>query len=339
MNTAETISIVVPVYNAEKYLARCHETLLAQTYKAIEIVYVDDGSNDRSAELLKEFASQDRRVKVIAQDNRGTLIARQVGVEATSGDWVMFLDPDDSLHAEACAKALAASKAVDVVSFGAELEVESEAESLKDLDKYLNPTAGLVEGDIVKAIFTNGRLAANLWGKLIRGALCREAFREQIKIRALYAEDIYAMFLVARRAKSVRIIPDKLYRYRVAIGITAVKPISTQGLEGFLNVLALGEDLCRYGDEGRLFRDKTVSDLLGIAIERADSAQTLQTFLPRLINKASAESLSSVLKKEREESKKMKRYISELEDALRAERNTRIKRLKTKIKELLHVGR
>ena len=89
------VSIIVPVYNVEKYIHQCVESLLLQTYQNIEVVLVNDGSPDRCPEILDRYAQKDKRIKVIHQKNRGASKARETGVQQSSGQFVCFVDPDD----------------------------------------------------------------------------------------------------------------------------------------------------------------------------------------------------------------------------------------------------
>lgn len=95
MNSKELVSIIVPVYNVEKYLEKCMLSLLNQTYKNIEILAVDDGSTDGSLDILKEFQLKDPRLIVFSQKNGGQASARNLGLEKASGDYIMFVDSDD----------------------------------------------------------------------------------------------------------------------------------------------------------------------------------------------------------------------------------------------------
>lgn len=91
----ELISIVVPVYKVEKYLNKCIESILNQTYKNLEIILVDDGSPDRCGEICDEYAKKDDRVKVVHQENRGVSACRNLGIDISNGDFVGFIDSDD----------------------------------------------------------------------------------------------------------------------------------------------------------------------------------------------------------------------------------------------------
>ena len=89
------VSIIVPIYNGEKYIDRCLESILNQTYKDIEIVIVDDGSRDNSLKILKNYQSKDKRIKIYHQENKGPSAARNTGLHQSIGEYVMFVDADD----------------------------------------------------------------------------------------------------------------------------------------------------------------------------------------------------------------------------------------------------
>lgn len=89
------VSVIVPVYNVEKYLDRCVKSILGQTYKNIEIILIDDGSTDMSGELCEKYASEDKRIKVIHKENKGLVSARKTGVNAATGTYVAYVDSDD----------------------------------------------------------------------------------------------------------------------------------------------------------------------------------------------------------------------------------------------------
>lgn len=95
------ISVIVPVYNVEQYLPQCLDSIINQTFKDIEIICVNDGSTDSSGLLLTEYANKDSRIKVIHQKNQGVSIARNIGIVASTGEYVSFIDGDDWLDLDA----------------------------------------------------------------------------------------------------------------------------------------------------------------------------------------------------------------------------------------------
>ena len=96
----DLISIIVPVYNLEKELARCLESILSQSYQKLEIVVVDDGSTDKSADVIRFFASRDSRIKPLFQKNGGVTLARLNGVLHSCGNWIGFVDGDDEIETQ-----------------------------------------------------------------------------------------------------------------------------------------------------------------------------------------------------------------------------------------------
>lgn len=92
------VSIIIPVYNVEKYISRCIESVLNQTYTNFELILVDDGSPDKSGEICEEYAKTDPRIKVIHKPNGGVSSARNAGLDAASGEYIAFVDSDDFIH-------------------------------------------------------------------------------------------------------------------------------------------------------------------------------------------------------------------------------------------------
>ena len=100
------ISVIVPVYNAEKYLQRCVDSILKQSFTDFELLLIDDGSHDRSGELCDEYAKKDNRVRVFHKENGGVSSARNVGLDNASGEYISFVDADDYLETNAMSDSL-----------------------------------------------------------------------------------------------------------------------------------------------------------------------------------------------------------------------------------------
>lgn len=143
----DKVSIVVPVYNVEDCLNYCVDSLRQQTYKNIEIILVDDGSTDRSGEICDQYAQEDERIRVLHIENGGQSRARNIGVQATTSNWIMFLDSDDyyDLKAVEYLVALRDKYAVDLVvtsivevrTYQTELNTEDiSLEHSEKLDRY-----------------------------------------------------------------------------------------------------------------------------------------------------------------------------------------------------------
>lgn len=95
---AKTISIIVPVYNTEAYLNRCVQSVLCQTYQSFELLLIDDGSQDGSGAMCRTLCGEDSRIRFLPMPHRGVSAARNAGIEAAEGDYIFFLDSDDTIH-------------------------------------------------------------------------------------------------------------------------------------------------------------------------------------------------------------------------------------------------
>ena len=116
----QTVSVIVPVYNCKDYLPKCIESILNQTYPQIQLILIDDGSSDGSGEICDTFAAKDRRIQVIHQKNQGVSAARNAGLDAAAGEYLLFVDSDDQIAADTIETSLNGfvDDTIDVVVFG-----------------------------------------------------------------------------------------------------------------------------------------------------------------------------------------------------------------------------
>ena len=98
MNNQDLISVIIPIYNMEKYLSRCLDSVRNNTYKNLEIICINDGSTDASLEILKEYCKRDNRIIIINQENKKISASRNAGLDIAKGKWIAFVDPDDWIH-------------------------------------------------------------------------------------------------------------------------------------------------------------------------------------------------------------------------------------------------
>ena len=146
----ELVSIIIPVYNAEKYLEECLESVVNQTYHNLEIILIDDGSTDKSGKICDEYAQKDSRIKVIHKQNEGISQARNIGIEMAKGEYIQFVDSDDyvDLDLVETAYSLARKNEADIVCFSHYTVKESENEIIQeseDILKVLSPMEALKE--------------------------------------------------------------------------------------------------------------------------------------------------------------------------------------------------
>lgn len=211
------ISVIVPVYNTERFLVECLESILNQTWKNIEVILIDDGSTDSSGQICEQFAMQDERVQVIHQENQGVSHARNIGLKKASGDLVSFIDSDDTLELdmyELLVEIMEKNKA-DIVHCGYKHILNDEIRFVHNTKRiYVQNTREALE------CFVSGKLfGGGLWNKLF----CRElieplSFREDLKIN----EDILFNFEAFCRAKKTVFADYTKYNYIARFGTSAV---------------------------------------------------------------------------------------------------------------------
>lgn len=151
------ISVIVPVYNGKKYLHECVDSILVQTLKDFELLLIDDGSTDGSDLICDEYASKDRRVRVVHKVNEGINATRRRGVHEAKSEWIAFCDDDDTMESYALQSLYDLSSNTDIVSSFAILP-----------DRRLAANAGLEE---CRRALLNGNLSPTPWAKLYRKSL------------------------------------------------------------------------------------------------------------------------------------------------------------------------
>ncbi|WP_151671971.1 glycosyltransferase family 2 protein [Nitrincola schmidtii] len=204
----QLISVIIPIYNSERYLRDCLISVQQQTYKDIEIICVNDGSTDGSAAILDEFAEQDIRVRVVHQENRGITKAREQGVTCSSGSYIYFLDSDDLIHQETLEKLhqIAVKEKADIVGHK-HLNVAKDA-SLSLTIQALKP-AKVIQPSAAKGIL-NKKISIFSWGKLYQRSLFDGFDFPMIT----FAEDLYCTPILSMKANKICILQQKLCFYR-----------------------------------------------------------------------------------------------------------------------------
>ena len=200
----KTISIIVPVYNAEKTLARCVRSLMAQTYRNLEILLVNDGSRDQSPAICQRFAQEDGRIRVIDKPNGGVSSARNAGLDAARGDFVMFCDSDDWVEPDWCESMVSLCGPEDMViceSDRADLKTEHDADT-EDAER--------------RELLHYPILACSLWNKLfLRPAIEQAGLRFDEKLR-LGEDFCFVLAYLCQIDGKLRFLYRPLYHYDVS---------------------------------------------------------------------------------------------------------------------------
>lgn len=194
----EKISVIVPIYNVEKYLNRCIESIVNQTYQNLEIILVDDGSPDQCPEICDQWALKDSRIKVIHKENGGLSDARNKGMEIASGDYIGFIDSDDWIHFQMYEKLYQVLKEeqaqIAACNFQKVEKIDKEDVNCKKQDGNLQ-VYGTEEA--LKALITEQGLQQVVWNKLYKKDLLDNLEFAYGK----YNEDEFWSYQVIARAK------------------------------------------------------------------------------------------------------------------------------------------
>jgi len=157
------ISVIIPVYNAEKYLSQCLDSLLHQTYGDFEAVCIDDGSMDGSLKILQDYAAKDARIKVFPRPNRGCSVARNLGLDKVCGEYVTFLDADDLLQEQFLEIMLKEIKDADVSVCG-----YRDIEDSTEIKHESVPAYTVVQTTAPEYFGSVKDMQLTVWGKLYR---------------------------------------------------------------------------------------------------------------------------------------------------------------------------
>jgi glycosyltransferase involved in cell wall biosynthesis len=198
------VSVVVPVYNVEKYLEECLDSIIAQTLQDIEIICVNDGSTDRSAEILDRYAQKDPRITVITQTNQGPSKARNIGIAQTKGEYIGFVDSDDIIAADFLEKLYIAAKKYDAdvaMTNIRRYSIKHYKLKIKKEDVYIDAQAKINAAEIPHSNY--------IWNKIYRKSALKYPFAE-----GFYYEDVEWSIRIIYYANKLVTVPDTVYYCR-----------------------------------------------------------------------------------------------------------------------------
>lgn len=246
------ISVIIPVYGVEKYISQCLESVINQTYNNLEIIVINDGTKDRSAEIAKEYAAKDSRIKAYDFKNGGLSVARNRGLEIATGEYISYLDSDDWLDTKMYETLLetAMKNEADMVKCGI-IETNGASE-----EKITFSDVKIINNEQHKAFenYFKGILWTLAWNGLYKKELAKKVkFPDNV-----VHEDNYSSGMFLYLAKKVIAMPFCLNYYRVndaGISKGGVK----KPLDKILAIIKLKQDLLKLG-----FADKKIDWKLSV---------------------------------------------------------------------------
>lgn len=294
------VSVVIPVYNVEKYLVQCLDSVVAQDYKDIEVILVDDGSTDSSGLICDEYAKKYQFIDVIHKKNGGLGYARNTGIERAKGDYITFIDSDDIVGKQMITNLINQidRNGVDTVVGGfRRIDVNNEiiAEEKYDFAEYTND-------DVYYKLFPkllgssprgNDSLKMSVWNVMFSMRIIRDHELKFVSERDLISEDIVWDIDYYKYSKNIIIIPSVEYGYRVTPGSLSQKyrPNILQSFTKLYNYLdskireeSLGEDALH-----RLQRQFFVNVRYSIANEKKAGIRNLVARIDKIVRNSTVQ--------------------------------------------------
>lgn len=221
------ISIIVPVYNAEKYIDRCIESIINQSFDSIEIIAINDGSTDESLNILKKYEKNDRRIKVIAQTNSGVSSCRNKGIEQAKGEYIAFVDSDDWIDINMIEimykKAISNNSDIIMCSYMREFKDKSKEKKINLPQEVIYENEN-IKNELHRKLFgpTDEELnnpegldaLGTVWGKLYKSSLIKENKIEFVDLKIIGSnEDSLFNINLFKYTKRITFINQPLYHY------------------------------------------------------------------------------------------------------------------------------
>ena len=207
------ISIIIPMYNEEKNISNCIESIINQTYNNIEIILVNDGSTDNTKQICEKYSKKDKRIILINKINEGVSIARNIGIQKANGEYITFIDSDDTLELDAyetCIKEMKKENA-DIVCFNyRRMNIETNFKKrygIKEKKEYIFP-------EILEDYLSNdqyNKIGEANWNKIFKYEIIKNIEFRKIKI----GEDFIFNYEAFKNAKKIINIPEILYNYTI----------------------------------------------------------------------------------------------------------------------------
>ena len=235
------VSILVPVYNSEKYLRQCLDSIVNQTYKDLQVVIVDDGSKDNSLSICREYADKYEFIEVYHQGNAGVASARNALLDKAKGDYTIFIDSDDWIEPDMIEGLLhyIAEYDLDIVICGSVSEYNDSATAVDT--SYCSPLIDNRE-EAVKKFILHKELNGSLCNKLVKTSLFHNLrFAKDI----WYGEDALMMWQVLQRVNRIGSMPTPYYHYRMNDASISHQTFGPQKMSGHQVWATIYADTCR----------------------------------------------------------------------------------------------
>lgn len=212
METQARVSIIIPVFNAEKYLSRCIDSVLSQTFPGLELILVNDGSTDQSEEIINSFI-HDNRIVYLKQKNKGVSAARNLGLSRASGEYIIFVDSDDYLVLDSLDRRIEEASNTDLLISN---YYRVSNDGVKEKEEYINEEKKL---SVVEALWSiSPKSTIGYQGYLWNKVFCREIIKKnsiQFDPSVAYGEDRLFIGQYITHCKKISLDKEVVYCYRL----------------------------------------------------------------------------------------------------------------------------
>ena len=292
MKEQPLISVIIPVYNVEKYLAQCLDSVLNQTYPNLEIICVNDGSKDGSLKILQQYAHKDTRVRIIDKKNAGVSGARNDGLACAQGNYIMFVDSDDWIEPRTCEIAIHGMfmHDADVVMWSYVSETES-----RSFQKVIFPETTVFEKEEVRAKLHRrfvGAIGEELshpelvdslcpvWGKLYKRSLIEKSGAKFVDLAEIGSyEDGFFNLEVFGEANKAVYLAEHLYHYRRDTSASVTSGYNPRLFNQWQNLYDRMESYIQANHLGETYQaaleNRVALGILGLGLNIAASAQPI----------------------------------------------------------------
>lgn len=234
------VSVIIPVYNVENYLAECLDSVLGQTVQDLEILCINDASIDSSPVIMQEYADKDSRIRVLQNNrNQGLAYTRNRGLEAATGEYILFVDSDDFIDRELIETVITKIGDAEVACF--DYRKRNEIEEEKDRHLFEVKAGSYEAGEFFTTAMRLNSIIYSAWSKMYKRDFL---VRENLKFTdGILYEDIVFNFLCLMKAEKVSCVPEKLYTYRYRSESIMTKKIGNKNVRDYFSNLCC---LCRF---------------------------------------------------------------------------------------------
>lgn len=254
------ITLIIPIYNVESYLNRCLNSIISQTYQNFEVILINDGSTDNSKQICEEFIKLDNRFRLINKSNEGVSIARNIGIQEATGEWLSFIDSDDWLEKDYLSTLLEENEIADLTFWGVNCHYLDNSQTSYIPHNFYSHKQNEIMNELcdLKMNLQNFEFFGYTWNKLFRTDIIKKYNINFIPNLTLREDEVFTLTYI-KYIKSLRVKNIALYNYRITQkGLTVSKRSIKEHYLYAKNILKESEGI---PNDSKLFKLETISAL------------------------------------------------------------------------------